>query len=61
MGRVSARVRAGRPTNETFSAVLTADRLGISLITDDPDVCKLARHWQVQLMTVAEFASKLAA
>jgi hypothetical protein len=50
-----------RPTNETFCAVMTADRLGMSLITDDSDVGKLARHWHVQLMTVAEFASQLAA
>lgn len=50
-----------RPTNETFSAVMTADRLGINLITDDCDVRKLARHWQVQPITVAEFASELAA
>lgn len=51
---------AWRPTNETFSAVMTADRLGINLITDDCDVRKLARHWKVQPMT-AEFASELAA
>jgi hypothetical protein len=50
-----------RPTNETFSAVMTADRLGVDLITDDSDVRKLARHWEVQPMTVAEFASVLAA
>jgi hypothetical protein len=50
-----------RPTNETFSAVMTADRLGINLITDDSDVRKLARHWHVQPMTVAELASELAA
>jgi hypothetical protein len=46
-----------RPTDETFSAVMTADRLGVDLITDDSDVRKLARHWEVQPMTVAEFAS----
>jgi hypothetical protein len=51
----------GRPTNETFSAVMTADRLGMNLITDDSDVGKLALHWHVQPMTVAEFASQLAA
>jgi hypothetical protein len=51
----------GRPTNETFSAVITADRLGVDLITDDCDVRKLAQHWQVHPMTVAEFASALAA
>ena len=48
-------------TSETFCAVMTADRLGMSLITDDSDVGKLARHWHVQPMTVAEFASQLAA
>jgi hypothetical protein len=50
-----------RPTNETFCAVMTADRLGMSLITDDSDVGRLARHWHVQPMTVTEFASQLAA
>jgi hypothetical protein len=50
-----------RPTNETFSAVMTADRLGVDLITDDSDVRTLAQHWQVHPMTVAEFASALAA
>jgi hypothetical protein len=50
-----------RPTNETFTAVLTADRLGIDLVTDDTDVHKLAGHWQVQTMTVTDFASTLAA
>jgi hypothetical protein len=50
-----------RPTNETFSAMMTADRLGVSLITDDSDVRKLTWHWQVDPMTVAEFASALAA
>jgi len=50
-----------RPTNETFSAVMTADRFGVSLITSDSDVNKLARHWHVQPITVAEFASELAA
>lgn len=50
-----------RPTDETFCAVMTADRLGVNLITDDSDVRKLARHWQVEPITVAEFASALAA
>jgi len=50
-----------RPTNETFAAVMTADRLGVDLVTEDSDVSKLSRHWQVHAMTVAEFASALAA
>jgi hypothetical protein len=50
-----------RPTNETFSVVMTADRLGINLITDDSDVRKLARYWHVNPMTVAELGSELAA
>jgi len=50
-----------RPTDETFSAVMTADRLGVDLVTEDSDVRKLARHWQVNAMTVAEFACALAA
>jgi hypothetical protein len=50
-----------RPTNETFAAVMTADRLGVDLVTEDSDVRKLSRHWQVHAMTVAEFASALAA
>jgi hypothetical protein len=40
---------------------MTADRLGVSLITDGSNVRKLARHWRVDPMTVAEFASALAA
>lgn len=52
---------AWRPTNETFAAVMTANRLGVDLVTEDSDVCKLSRHWQVPVMTVAEFASALAA
>jgi hypothetical protein len=50
-----------RPTNETLSAVITADRLGVDLVTEDSDVRKLARHWHVHPMNVAEFASALAA
>lgn len=50
-----------RPTDETFCAIATADRLGISLISEDSDVRKLARHWQVHVMTITEFASALAA
>jgi hypothetical protein len=50
-----------RPTNETFSAVITAGRLDINLITEDTDVRKLAHHWQLDVMTVADFASALAA
>jgi hypothetical protein len=51
----------GRPTDETFSAVMTAGRLGIDLITEDSDVRKLAHHWQVHPVTVTEFAAALAA
>lgn len=50
-----------RPTNETFCAVTTADRLGVNLISEDSDVRRLARHWKVHVMTVAEFAAALAA
>ena len=51
----------GRPTNETFAAVMTADQLGVNLVTEDTDVRKLTSYWQVEAMTVAEFASALAA
>lgn len=51
----------GRPTDETLTAILTADRLGIDLVTEDTDVHKLAGHWQVQTMTVSDLASSLAA
>jgi hypothetical protein len=51
----------GRPTNETLTAILTADRLGMDLVTEDTDVHKLAGHWQVQTMTVSDLASSLAA
>jgi hypothetical protein len=50
-----------RPTNETFSSVLTADRLGVDLVTDDIDVRMLADHWRVGTMTIADFASAIAA
>ena len=50
-----------RPTDETFTAILTADRLGVDLVTDDIDVRMLADHRQVQTMTVTDFASTLAA
>jgi len=40
---------------------MTADRLGVDLVTEDSDVRKLACHWQVPAITVAEFASALAA
>jgi hypothetical protein len=50
-----------RPTDETFAAVMTADRLGIDLVSEDSDVRKLSHHWQVNAVTVAEFASALAA
>lgn len=51
----------GRPTNETFSAIITADALGMDLVTEDRDVHRLARHWQVPTMTVSELASSIAA
>ena len=50
-----------RPTNETFASILTADRLRVDLVTDDTDVHKLAGHWQVQTLTITDFASALAA
>jgi len=50
-----------RPTNETFAAVMTADRLGIDLVSEDSDVRKLSCHWLVNAVTVAELASALAA
>jgi hypothetical protein len=52
---------AWRPTNETLSAVITADRLGMDLITEDSDAHRLATHWQVHPISVAQFASALAA
>lgn len=51
----------GRPTDETLSAILTAGRLGMDLVTEDTDVHRLAGHWQVQTMTVSDLASSLAA
>lgn len=51
----------GRPTNETFSAIITAGTLGMDLVTEDRDVHRLARHWQVPTMTVSELASSIAA
>jgi hypothetical protein len=51
----------GRPTNETIAAVMTADRLGLTLITEDSDVRKLANHWHVNPIAVPEFLSSLAA
>lgn len=51
----------GRPTNETISAVITADSLSMDLITDDADARKLATHWNVRPVTVAQFAYALAA
>jgi hypothetical protein len=51
----------GRPTNETLTAILTADRLGMDLVTEDTDVHRLAGHWEVQTMTVSDLASSLAA
>jgi hypothetical protein len=50
-----------RPTDETLSAVITASRLGVDLITDDSDVRKLAEYWDVHAATIADFASALAA
>jgi hypothetical protein len=40
---------------------MTADRLGVNLVTEDSDVRMLSHHWQVHAMTVAEFACALAA
>jgi hypothetical protein len=51
----------GRPTDETLTAILTADRLGMDLVTEDTDVHRLAGHWQVQTITVSDLASSLAA
>ena len=51
----------GRPTDETLTAVMTAERLGFDLITNDCDVRKFADYLQVHAMTVADFASALAA
>jgi hypothetical protein len=51
----------GRPTNETFSAIITAGTLGMDLVTEDRDVHRLAWHWQVPTMTVSELASSIAA
>ena len=42
----------GRPTDETLTAILTAGRLGMDLVTEDTDVHRLAGHWQVPTMTV---------
>jgi hypothetical protein len=50
-----------RPADETFTAIVTADRLGVNLVTGDIDVRMLAGHWQVQAVTVLDFASTLAA
>lgn len=51
----------GRPTDETLAAILTANRLGMDLVTEDTDVHRLADHWQVPTMTVSDLASSLAA
>jgi hypothetical protein len=51
----------GRPTDETLSAILTAGRLSMDLVTEDTDVHRLAGHWQVQTMTVSDLVSSLAA
>jgi hypothetical protein len=51
----------GRPTDETLTAILTAGRLGMDLVTVDTDVHRLAGHWEVQTMTVSDLASSLAA
>jgi hypothetical protein len=51
----------GRPTDETLTAILTAGRLGMDLVTEDTDVHKLAGHWEVQTLTVSDLASSLAA
>jgi hypothetical protein len=51
----------GRPTNETLTAIITADQLGMSLVTDDAEVHRLAGHLQVKTITVLDLASSLAA
>jgi hypothetical protein len=51
----------GRPTDETLTAIFTAGRLGMDLVTEDTDVHRLAGHWQVQTMTVSDLTSSLAA
>lgn len=48
-----------RPTDETLTAILTADRLGVNIVTDDADVRRLAVDWQVQTITVMDLASSL--
>jgi hypothetical protein len=50
-----------RPTDETYAAGMTADRLGVDLVTEDSDVRKIGHPWHVAAMTIAEFACALAA
>lgn len=51
----------GRPTDESLTAILTAVRLSIDLVTEDTDVRMLADHWQVPTMNVSDLVSSLAA
>jgi len=50
-----------RPTDETYAAGMTADRLGVDLVTEDSDVRKIGHPWHAAAMTIAEFACALAA
>lgn len=50
-----------RPTDETISAVLTAERAGRPLVCADVSVRRLANHCGVSTVTVADFAAALAA
>lgn len=50
-----------RPTDETYCAVMTAERLSLNLVTEDSDARKLARHHHVHPISVDELASALAA
>ena len=51
----------GCPTDETLTAILAAGQLGMDLVAEDTDVHRLAGHWEVQTITVSDFASSLAA
>jgi hypothetical protein len=50
-----------RVVDHSFAAVVTTDRLGVDLVTEDSDVRKLSLHSPVHAMAVAEFALALAA
>jgi hypothetical protein len=51
----------GRPTDESLTAILTAERLSMDLVTEDIDVRMLADHWKVPTMNVSDLVSSLAA